>query len=90
MSREVIEQIRQRMESRSPEPQVNFVLLGGNNLRRLQQNPSFFLKLVKALLEMSKTIPNNHLVLGSLIPSPLTKDLCDQVFLDVDQKMKEI
>ena len=71
-------------------PQVHILLLGDNNLRRLEEDPKDYIKLVQTLVENFKNFTKCHLVLTSLLPSPATDHICKDVFKEISRSVKEI
>ena len=88
----IVEEMVRSAKTKSFEgqPQVKILLLGDNNLRRLKEDPNDYIQLVKNLVHEFKNIEKCHLVLTSLLPSPLTDHICKDVFKDVSEKLKNI
>ena len=85
----VVDDLLERMHDKSPYQQVNMVMLGANDARD-GYLPDNFYSCLEYLIEWSVRIPNNHLVICSLIPSPKTARRCDNLFKQVDQEMNRI
>ena len=62
---------------------------GDNNLRRLEENPDDFLRLVERLIVGMSRIQNCHLVLISLLPSLENNDECKEAFLKVNSAFQK-
>jgi hypothetical protein len=89
----VVYDLLKRMHDKSPYQQVNMVMLGANDLGSGIVSNRFlrrFFSCLERLIEQSVVIPNNHLVICSLVPRPKTSHLSDGLFKGVDQEMKWI
>ena len=89
----VVYDLLKRMHDKSPSQQVNMVMLGANDFD-FDIVPNWFFDLffscLEQLIESSVTIPNNHLVICSLVPRPKFSHGRDCLFKRVDQEMKRI
>ena len=89
----VVYDLLKRMHDKSPYQQVNMVMLGANDLGSGIVSNRFlrrFFSCLERLIEQSVVIPNNHLVICSLVPRPKTSHQSDGLFKGVDQEMKWI
>ena len=89
----VVYDLLKRMHDKSPSQQVNMVMLGANDFGDgIVPNWFFdlFFSRLERLIESSVAIPNNHLVMCSLVPRPKVSHQRDCLFKWVDQEMKRI
>ena len=90
----VVYDLLKRMHDKSPSQQVNMVMLGANDFDFDGVVENWFLDLffscLEQLIESSVAIPNNHLVICSLVPRPKVSHRRDSLFKWVDQEMKRI
>ena len=63
--------------------------LGSNNLRWCQEDGHYFLKCVKMVVDKMINTPHAHLILVSVIPSPVSNDEDKYLFKKVDLEMKK-
>ena len=69
MTKIFAEEILKYMESRSPCPQINVLVMGDNDLRWLLVEPETLYKIYRQFLLAAFKLPNSRVILSTLVPS---------------------
>ena len=85
-----LNQILVDMNQISPHPQVHTVVLGDNNFRNLEYNPSDVLGWLQNFLFEVRQIPNSHVFVCTLLPSIFNSENCDETFQQFDKSLRTI
>ena len=83
-----IEMILKDAKSKVPYPQMQVLLLGGNNLRYGLESVDDFIEKCLHLCESLSKLENVQFTLCSLIPSPATNVISGPIFKQTDKKLK--
>ena len=69
MTKIFAEEILKEMESQSPCPQINVLVMGDNDLRWLLVEPETLYKIYRQFLLAASKLPNSRVILSTLVPS---------------------
>ena len=69
MTKMFAEEILKYMESQSPCPQINVLVMGDNDLRWLHVQPEDLYNIYRQFLLAASKVPNSRMILSTLVPS---------------------
>ena len=69
MTKILAEEILKYMESQSPCPQINVLVMGDNDLRWFHVQPKELYNIYRQFLMAASKVPNSRVILSTLVPS---------------------
>ena len=69
MTKFFAEEILKYMESQSPRPQIQVLVMGDNDLRWLLVQPARLYNIYRQFLLAASKVPNSRMILSTLVPS---------------------